>query len=269
MAVTLLSYLAYSLVLLVIFWRKCERVGAKKEVSGFLMVAIMYPLFFSQIVLIYGQYVDRISGLFLILGPAAVWLAVAALTKDPTFQAIHDVALDEAKRNAYRKSRERNFAVYFLSLAVMVLCVAANMSQTVPRNAPVETITGRVNIYVLFDNRFFSITPLANGAKKKHFYCGRGRQTVCRPDTQGKYPEQDIWTVSYVTSPNDITSYGPNPEDTAGYAYAISVKTENTMLRTPKEGWDLYTRSRLYDVIACFMALAAVISLSTYLRKPK
>jgi len=257
MAVTLLSYLAYSLVLLVIFWRKCERVGAKKEVSGFLMVAIMYPLFFSQIVLIYGQYVDRISGLLLILGPAAVWLAVAALTKDPTFQAIHDVALDEAKRNAYRKSRERNFAVYFLSLAVMVLCVAANMSQTVPRNAPVETITGRVHVYVLFDNRLFSIKPDDNSAKQEEFYCGRGRATVCRPDANGNYPENEVWTVTYVTNPAEYKRY------------AITVEADDKVLRTAKEGWTLYSRSMMYDFIAVFMALVAVISLSTYFRRQK
>ena len=265
----ILGYFTYSLVMFIIFLRKCERVGAKNELPGFLMVALIYPIFFAQIVLIYGKYVDRFSSLSLILAPAAVWLAAVALTKDPIFQACHDLKLDETKRSAYRKSRDRSFAVYFLSLAVMVLCVAANMSQTVSRNSPVKTITGRVNVYVLFDNRFFSIQPEDNGAKKRHFYCGRGRKTVCRPDTQGVYPENEVWTVSYVTSPDDYRAYGPNPDDTAGFAYAIAVAAENKVLRTAKEGWDLYTRSRLYDGIALLTALLATISLSTYFRKPK
>lgn len=256
MCVTI-GYFSYSVIMLIMFWRKCERAGAKGEIPGFLFGLILYPLVFAKIVLVYGESISLATSLLLALTPAVLWLGMESLTKDPLFSAIHDPTRDAVERAAYRKSRERNSAVYILSLAVVVLCLTANMHQTVPRNSPVETISGQVKVFELFGELLFKVTPAgASPSEEKRFLCGRGRASVCL-DGEGARPAHEVWSVSYVRNPETLRHY------------AISVEVDGKVLRTKKEGWALYTRSTLYDVIAVVLTLAAAMSLLTYFKKPK
>lgn len=253
----IIGYFIYSVAMLILFWRKCERAGAKGEIPGFLFGLIIYPLLFTEIVLVYGESIGLATSLLLVLTPTVIWLGMESLTKDPLFSAIHDPTRDAVERAAYRKSRERNSAVYILSLAVVVLCLTANMHQTVPRNSPVETISGQVKVFELFGDLLFKVTPAgANPSEEEWFLCGRGRASVCL-DGEGARPAHEVWSVSYVRNPEDHRRY------------AISVEVDGKVLRTKKEGWELYTRSTLYDMLAIALTLAAAISLLTYFRSPK